>query len=112
MIPKMRIAELRKLAGYSTQEQFATALCVPRSTVAKWEAGLSKPRIEMLPALAEALEITIDALLSADAAAERNLNEIKTGKKTMNDVRIENGLSPVDCSVADKLLTVVKKEKG
>ena len=60
---ELRIAKLRKLAGYSTQEQLATALCIPRSTIAKWEAGLAKPRIEMLPALAAALNCSTDELL-------------------------------------------------
>lgn len=57
--------ELRKNAGYSTQEQFAQRISVPRSCVAKWEAGLAKPQIEKVPSIAEALNVTEGIVIAA-----------------------------------------------
>lgn len=57
----MRIRELmeeRGLMGY----QVAEALGVAPSAVSKWVSGQGAPRADKLPALAELLGCTIDAL--------------------------------------------------
>ena len=64
----MNIASARKKAGFSTQEQFAERMGVPRATVAKWEAGITMPRTKMLPALALVLNCTVDELLKESEA--------------------------------------------
>ena len=46
-----------------TQEQMAKNIGVERSTVAKWETGVSLPRSELLPKLADVLNCTVDELL-------------------------------------------------
>lgn len=47
-----------------TQEQLAGAVGVSPPAVSKWETGRSLPDISLLPRLARALRITVDALLS------------------------------------------------
>lgn len=56
------IRRLRREAGM-TQEQLAEAVGVTVGAVSKWESGLSNPDINMLPALAEFFEISVDVLL-------------------------------------------------
>ena len=56
------IQNLRKGSGM-TQEDVAKQLNVDRSTVAKWEAGESMPRAQMLPKLAQLFSCTVDDLL-------------------------------------------------
>jgi len=63
------IATKRKAAGYSTQEQFAADLGVPRSTVAKWEAKLAEPNITSLIELARVFKCSVDELLKEDVSA-------------------------------------------
>jgi len=49
-----------------TQMELAEKINVPQSTIASWETGRALPRAEKLPAIAKALNCTIDELL-ADA---------------------------------------------
>lgn len=46
-----------------TQEEFADALNVSRQTVYKWEASLSKPKLEKLKQIISLLNITYEDLL-------------------------------------------------
>lgn len=46
-----------------TQEDFAEALNVSRQTVYKWEASISKPKLDKLKQITELLEITYEELL-------------------------------------------------
>ncbi len=55
------IKKLRKKAGL-TQFHLAECLSIEQSTISKWETGESKPRTNMLPVLAKALNCTIDEL--------------------------------------------------
>ena len=57
------IKRLREGAGM-TQQQLADEMHVDRSAVAKWETGLSLPRIDRLRALAQRLGCTADELLA------------------------------------------------
>ena len=57
------IARLRKAKGY-TQEELAGKLNISPQAVSKWENDTSCPDISLLPALAEMLGTTVDALLS------------------------------------------------
>jgi transcriptional regulator with XRE-family HTH domain len=57
-----RIAELRKGAAI-TQVQLAGTLGVSQQTVASWEVGRRGVPVSMLPALARALSINIEALI-------------------------------------------------
>ena len=48
--------EKRRTELAMTQSKLAKLLGVDRSTVAKWEAGQSRPRADKLPELAQILE--------------------------------------------------------
>lgn len=50
-----------------TQEDLAVYLSVDRSTIAKWETGMSAPRAGTLKKLAAYFGCTIDELLTNDA---------------------------------------------
>ena len=62
------IRKLRR-AKDITQSELAKVLGVERSTVAKWEAGVSLPRGKTLVALADALECTTDDILKGEDKA-------------------------------------------
>lgn len=56
----------RKSLGY-TQQMLAEKLHISFQAISKWENGTSCPEIELLPALAKALETSVDALLGYQA---------------------------------------------
>ena len=55
--------KMRKKRGYS-QESVAEAIGVERSTIAKWETGIAKPRIDNLLALSELYKCGVNELLA------------------------------------------------
>lgn len=57
----MRIREHREAMGL-TRIQVADRLGVTKVAVRKWEVGLAMPNADKLPALADLLHCTIDAL--------------------------------------------------
>ncbi len=59
---------LRMNAGLS-QEELSRRVGVPQQTIAFWERTGKPPRSEVLPQLAEALGVTIEALLSENGSA-------------------------------------------
>lgn len=56
-------------AASCTQTQLADKLGISQSTIAMWETGKAYPRADMLPAIAEALNCSIDDLYAAPAGA-------------------------------------------
>ncbi len=68
--PSMGLAERRKVLGYS-QESFAHALGVDRTTVGRWENGKTAPQPPLRPKLAEMLQVDLaelDALVAQPQA--------------------------------------------
>jgi transcriptional regulator with XRE-family HTH domain len=59
------IIKLRRKQGLS-QVQLAEKLNITQGAVSQWEMGLSKPKSEILPELAKALDCTIDELFKKD----------------------------------------------
>ena len=57
-----------RMARRMTQEQLAGELCVSPAAVSKWERNLANPNIEMLWALADLFECTIDELVGRTVA--------------------------------------------
>ncbi len=57
----MLIKDLRTAKGMP-QREFAAALGVDRTTIAKWETGAALPRADMLPKIAKLLGCTISDL--------------------------------------------------
>lgn len=58
----------RRRSGLS-QQQLAERLCVSRSAVAKWETDKGLPDVDNLRQLSKLLHMTVDNLLSEEAAA-------------------------------------------
>ena len=68
-----RIAELRRERGL-TQEQLGQPLGVSAQAVSKWEKG-GAPDVELLPALADRLGVTIDALFGREGGAVEDMED-------------------------------------
>lgn len=49
-----------------TQEELAKNLSVTQGAISQWENGLSFPKTELLPRIAELLGCTVDELLSGE----------------------------------------------
>lgn len=58
------LAKRRRTMGY-TQESFAEALGVDRSTVARWESGQTEPQPWLQPTIARLLELSRDELTAS-----------------------------------------------
>lgn len=67
-----RIAALRRQRGL-TQDQLAERLGVSAQAVSKWETNVPCPDIMLLPALADQLQVTTDALLRGETQPETRL---------------------------------------
>ena len=59
----MNVFQNLRIKKELTQEQVATLLSVDRSTVAKWETGVSLPRNSLLPQIAKLFNCKIEDLL-------------------------------------------------
>lgn len=57
------LMERRLRGAIRSQSEAAKALGVRPSAISKWERGLSKPRIEKLPAIAKLYGCTVEDLL-------------------------------------------------
>ena len=66
-----RIASLRRAAGLS-QEALAAEVNVTRQAIGKWETGASLPGVENLQALASALHVSCDELLTGEKPEAKN----------------------------------------
>lgn len=67
----MRIKELREDMGLA-RVQLADRLGVSVVAVRKWELGMAKPSADKLPALADLLHCSIDALYGREISECRN----------------------------------------
>lgn len=74
-----------------TQEQLAEMLGVSCQSVSRWELGVCYPDMELLPALAEIFEVTIDKLLGVD-----NIVEKKEVDKYLNRFQIAISKGEID----------------
>ena len=70
------IAELRK-EHHLTQEQFAEKLKVDRSTISKWERGISFPDISLLQPICEIFNISINDFFNFRKQACDNSDNVK-----------------------------------
>jgi transcriptional regulator with XRE-family HTH domain len=60
--PRLYLKEWRELRGY-TQEELADRAGTTQSTIGKYERGERRPDIDVLAAIAEALDLRADDLL-------------------------------------------------
>lgn len=75
-----RILEARKKQGY-TQKQLGDLLNVSDKAVSRWERGVGCPDISLLLPLSDALQISIDELISGNT---NDKNETKTIQNIIN----------------------------
>ncbi len=68
-----------------TQEALATALGITNQAVSKWEAGQNFPDLQLMPALADLFEISIDQLFGRSAPVEKVKCEKLDGLPWKND---------------------------
>lgn len=66
----MTLQELRKAAGFNTQEMLAQKIGAKREAIAQWEIGAAYPRTPLIPVLAQALDVTADEIIAAIMAAK------------------------------------------
>lgn len=69
---RQRLAQRRRASGY-TQEQFAEALKVDRTTVQRWERGEVDPQPHLRPKMAQLLELTSGELAELLESGRRPL---------------------------------------
>lgn len=103
-----RIAQGRKAKGY-TQEEFSQLLDVTAQAVSKWENDISCPDIQLLPKIAEILDISTDELLTgkkAEQKKETQKNNIDTSNLKININVLKPGQNPVNVSLP---LSMVKR---
>lgn len=67
------IAYYRKLCGY-TQEQLAEKIGVSGQSISKWENGLTNPDVTVLPVLAKALGVDINALFADEQTEPKRIS--------------------------------------
>ena len=70
-----KIRELRRRDG-RTQEALAEAVGVTSQAVSRWESGGSYPDVEIMPAIANYFNVTIDELFGYTNNHERKIDEI------------------------------------
>lgn len=79
------LAALRKAKKIS-QEELAVRVNVVRQTISKWEKGLSVPDADMLVKLAEALDVSTEALLGeADVSPKNDTENIAEQLSRLNE---------------------------
>lgn len=70
-----RIKEYRKLKGM-TQAELANKTGISLSNISKYESGNRTPKTEYLFKIANALNVSIDALVSTNSYCERNFTNL------------------------------------
>lgn len=81
------IAETRKQKNM-TQRQLADALAISDKTVSKWERGKGLPEVSLMMPLCEALDITVNDLLSGQTVTDTDYK--KKAEENMMDLMKEN----------------------
>lgn len=76
-----RITFFRKEKGI-TQKELADWLHISYQAVSKWESGKSLPTVEMLYAISELLDVTVDALLNENEWKNRSISYLDSGLNT------------------------------
>lgn len=68
-----QITKFRKAAGL-TQEELGRAVGVSTQAVSRWECG-GAPDVSLLPAVADTLHVTVDALFGREGGAPENMGD-------------------------------------
>ena len=89
---KERIKNSR-IAAKMTQEELARAVGKTRNAVTQWESGASRPRLNTLEKIAEALEVSVDWLLTGNTPNVAGAETTRTNSE-MSDVKFNNSTLP------------------
>lgn len=100
------IAQTRKEKGL-TQRQLADGLQISDKTISKWETGKGLPEVSLMMPLCEALQISVNELLSGERIAENEFKE-KTERVIMDLVKErEENKKKVLLAVVSMVVTLV-----
>lgn len=72
-----RIQAFRRDRGL-TQDELAARLCITAQAISKWERGVGLPDVTILPALADALGVTVGTLFGEDELTLNNNEETES----------------------------------
>ena len=98
-----KIKALRVAANLS-QEQLAELSSLNRVTIAKYEAGRVEPGAQALSRIADALEVSTDALLGKDAAAPEKAERPRTVEARI----VSGGMDKLPKEQREQVLAVVR----
>ena len=75
----MNSIKKQRLINELTQEDLASKMGVTQSAVTKWENGVTFPRAELLPKIAQILNCSVDELLRTGEQKENSPREESVG---------------------------------
>lgn len=87
-----------------TQEELANRLGVTYQSVSRWENGSTYPDLELLPAISEVLEVTVDELLGMPQAEKE-----KRALETFDQLRRECMKSDYDAEAVISLIRDIRR---
>lgn len=98
-----------------TQEQLADLLAVSVQTVSRWENELTYPDVELLPAIAELFETSVDALLGVTEALKEQqisvfwekLNRTESSRERTGILREAHRAFPRDLTFSARLCSSI-----
>lgn len=82
----IRITSARK-AQNRTQQEIATRLGVAQQTYAKWEAGIARIQVDMLPRLAQDLQVSMDELVGVKTGPQPKRGPANNFEKRIERMR-------------------------
>lgn len=94
-----KILALRKKRGLS-QQGLAKRLKVTRQAVYKWEAGISRPELDKVLAIAQLFNISSDSLL--DDRVEINIDNVSEIYEQTEEIKEENSVSEQEKKPSDE----------
>ena len=80
------ITKIRKQKGMS-QEDIAKALFIDKRKVSRWETGKSIPEAEIIPRLAEVLDVSIIELFACKEYPQSFINQFETKIKNLKTIK-------------------------
>ncbi len=80
-----RLADFRRAAGLS-QYELAAIVGEPQPNIAYWEQSAKPPRSDVLPQMAQALGVSVEALLGGEYATPKKARPVGRVQKVFEDV--------------------------
>ena len=100
------IAESRKSRNL-TQRQLADALSISDKTISKWECGKGLPEISIMLPLCEALEITVNDLLSGERVSSTDYQKKAEGNMLNLMKENEENRKRMALSIITGIITII-----